>query len=143
MCFLALSCGWSEAATHHPVLVFVLGSRVYLPSAPLSFPLFPSLFSSFISSSSSYTCLMCQRGKPAATSENISLVAMVVHVDTVTIATLLPRPGQEVCQQGFRWRQRVSDHAGGCRNRLVLSIPDDDPEQHRSVFTTEGRSCCF
>lgn len=81
---------------------------------------------------------MCQRGKPTATGENISLVAMVVHVDTVTIATLLPRPGQEVCQQGFRWRQTVSDHAGSYRDRLVLSITDDDPEPHLSVFPTEA-----
>lgn len=63
---------------------------------------------------------------------------MVVHVDRVTIATLLPRPGQEVCQQGFRWRQTVSDRAGGYRNRLVLVITDDDPEPHLSGFPTEA-----
>lgn len=117
-------------------LFFAEGTGFICPLLLSLFP-FPSLFSSFISSSSSYMCLMCQRGKPASTSENISLVAMVVHVDTVTIATLLPRPGQEVCQRGFRWRQTVSDHTGGYRNRLVLYIADD-PEAHLSVFPTEA-----
>lgn len=36
--------------------------------------------------------------------QNISVVAMVIHLDTITIATVFLRAGEEVAQQGSRWR---------------------------------------
>lgn len=48
MCFLALSCGWSEAATHHPLLFWFLGGLFALSSSLFSFSLFVLLFHLFL-----------------------------------------------------------------------------------------------
>lgn len=45
-----------------------------------------------------------QHWKPAATIKSISPVAMVIHLDTITIATQFQKAWEEVAQQESRWR---------------------------------------